>query len=270
MPINNKNQAKQNLETNITQSSDAYLTPNGSNKIKSPNLKNWLKDMLDWIFPVQSVPITSLIGKSPVVTAEDYGSIVWRELVPVGTIVCWAGTSDVPDGYLLCDGTSYLKSQYTALSGVIGIIYGGTETSPNFNVPNLKGRVPIGYDVSSNTEPVTNPTYNQKNYKGMGNTGGVDNVQLSQSELPIHEHSAGSYKTYVPSGYGFIKKSVVGDGNVTIGSNADSIGLGTEPNLVATPNSSNMPVSGNSGQIGGNQPHENRMPYIVLKYIIKY
>ena len=42
------------------------------------------------------------------------------------------------DGWLLCDGSSYLQSDYPALFECLGTKFGGNETS--FNVPDLRGR----------------------------------------------------------------------------------------------------------------------------------
>lgn len=57
---------------------------------------------------------------------------------PVGTIVPWSGEpGDVPRGWLACNGTALRKQSYPLLNKVIGTVYGGTETSTTFNLPNL-------------------------------------------------------------------------------------------------------------------------------------
>jgi microcystin-dependent protein len=60
---------------------------------------------------------------------------------PVGSLQAYAGAS-APTGWLMCDGTSYSTSVYPDLFSVLGYTYGGS--SGNFNVPDLRGRVPIG------------------------------------------------------------------------------------------------------------------------------
>lgn len=60
-----------------------------------------------------------------------------QNIVPIGTIEMWAGTvSNVPKGWLLCDGSSYSWSQYVDLRGVLGISYGGS-VDVSWNVPNM-------------------------------------------------------------------------------------------------------------------------------------
>ncbi len=62
--------------------------------------------------------------------------------VPVGTIVAFAGpASAIPDGWLLCDGTTLNSStnlEYSQLFNVIGITWGGTANT-DFRVPDLRG-----------------------------------------------------------------------------------------------------------------------------------
>lgn len=63
--------------------------------------------------------------------------------VPTGAILPWSTTlGGVPTGYLGCDGGSYSTTTYAALFAVIGYTFGGSGGS--FNVPNLKGRFPLG------------------------------------------------------------------------------------------------------------------------------
>ena len=72
--------------------------------------------------------------------------------VPVGAVFCVAKnghstSSGVPDGYLECDGSSKLKSQYQALYAVIGITYGGDAgATGSFNLPDLRGKFVRGFD----------------------------------------------------------------------------------------------------------------------------
>jgi microcystin-dependent protein len=54
-----------------------------------------------------------------------------------------AGYSAVPTGWLLCDGTSYLRATYPSLFSAIGTTYGSADGT-HFNVPNMVNAVPIG------------------------------------------------------------------------------------------------------------------------------
>jgi microcystin-dependent protein len=61
--------------------------------------------------------------------------------VSAGILLQFAG-STAPTGYLLCEGQSLLVDEYSALHGVIGYTYGGS--GANFNIPDLRSRIPVG------------------------------------------------------------------------------------------------------------------------------
>lgn len=75
----------------------------------------------------------------------------------IGTMMAWTGdgtvgklSSDLPKGWILCDGTTYNASRYPLLASMIGDTYGGTNFSgsfPNytgtFRVPDMSSRMPI-------------------------------------------------------------------------------------------------------------------------------
>jgi len=64
----------------------------------------------------------------------------------VGTIVPYAGSS-IPTGWLLCDGTAYSRGTYRTLYDAIGTTYGAPD-GVTFNVPDLRGRFPVGQAAS--------------------------------------------------------------------------------------------------------------------------
>lgn len=68
--------------------------------------------------------------------------------VPAGTILPFGGTSNtVPEGYLLCDGSSVLQAQYPGLFAAIGTSWGSADAT-HFNVPDLRGVFLRGVDGS--------------------------------------------------------------------------------------------------------------------------
>jgi hypothetical protein len=73
------------------------------------------------------------------------------EVSPVGQILPFAGSqTQVPDGHLLCDGSSYVTGGvHSDLFDVIGYTYGVSgDSSDFFRVPDLQGRFPLGVNVS--------------------------------------------------------------------------------------------------------------------------
>ena len=117
----------------------------------------------------------------------------------VGAIKPWTKTT-APDGYLLCDGAAVSRTTYADLFAVIGTTYGAGDSSTTFNVPQLQGKMPQGYDGNTynlagtggantvtvavtNNQAATNAT-NQS----VTITGSISNTSLTTAQLPSHTH----------------------------------------------------------------------------------
>ena len=99
--------------------------------------------------------------------------------VPTGVINPWAGVAgSPPTGWLLCDGTAVSRSTYSTLFGIVGTFYGVGDNSTTFNLPNLKGKVPVGLDDS------------QSEFNLLGETGGAKTHTLTIAEMPSHNHTS--------------------------------------------------------------------------------
>lgn len=69
---------------------------------------------------------------------------VWAQVapsLPPGTIAPFAGTSTVPDGYLLCNGAQVSRVTYADLFAAIGTSYGAGDGSSTFTLPDFRDRV---------------------------------------------------------------------------------------------------------------------------------
>lgn len=71
---------------------------------------------------------------------SDAGGI---EIVPAGTIVAF-GNASAPAGWKVCDDSAISRSTFARLFAVIGTGFGVGDGSANFNLPDLKDRVPLG------------------------------------------------------------------------------------------------------------------------------
>lgn len=99
---------------------------------------------------------------------------------PSGAILAWP-TATAPTGWLICDGQALSTTTYADLFAVVGYTYGGSGST--FNLPNMKGRVPVGLD-SAQTE-----------FDALGETGGAKTHTLTSSEMPGHTHGVGTLAT---------------------------------------------------------------------------
>ena len=171
--------------------------------------------------------------------------------VPVGTILSFGGDlSNLPEGWLLCDGGSYSQSEFADLFEVIGSSWGAT--GANFNVPDLRGFFLRGADGGAGNDPESS-TRTASN--SGGNTG--DNVGSVQDDaFQGHWHTIGE-----DSGEeGFTRGFVAGAGS---GSPA-----GTSPNNGFV----NRALSPVSDGVNGDPrtASETRPKNAYVNYIIKY
>lgn len=68
--------------------------------------------------------------------------------MPIGTIIPF-GSNNIPAGYLICDGSEVLKTDYPELYGVISNAFGTVTDSTKFKLPDLRNKFIQG--ANSNT-----------------------------------------------------------------------------------------------------------------------
>ena len=91
-------------------------------------------------------------------------TVAGLSVTPTGAIIMY-GASAQPTGWLLCNGQS--TSGYPALAAIVGA-----------NVPDLRGRAPIGYGQGSGL--INRPT--------IGAITGAETHTLTAAEIPGHNH----------------------------------------------------------------------------------
>tara|TARA_R100000808_G_scaffold134_1_gene989 strand:+ start:22265 stop:22708 length:444 start_codon:yes stop_codon:yes gene_type:complete len=67
-----------------------------------------------------------------------------QAVLPVGAVLPYAGHAAPGTDFLLCNGAAVSRTTYAKLFTVIGTHYGAGDGSTTFNVPDLRGRGPIG------------------------------------------------------------------------------------------------------------------------------
>lgn len=163
---------------------------------------------------------------------------------PYYSEIYMGGMNFAPRGYALCNGQILPISSNTALFSLLGTTYGGNGQT-TFALPDLRGRVPMHWGQG--------PGLSQRY---IGETGGSENVTLTNLQLPAHVH--GLVVNNDTTGM------VASGGNAFLNSKTES----GEP-VVASALSS--PATLNSGSItpsGGNQPHPNVQPFLCVSFYI--
>ncbi|MEO8493740.1 MAG: tail fiber protein [Planctomycetota bacterium] len=142
-----------------------------------------------------------------------------------------------PKGWAFCNGQILPLSQNTALFSLLGTTYGGNGQS-TFALPDMQGNAPM--------HPGQGPGLSLHD---LGEVGGTETVTLLTTEIPAHSHAA----------------------NMSI-----RPGDGLNPTGLAPGTGNNMYIDNNNNLVqlaalppaGGDQPHNNMMPYLTLNFNI--
>lgn len=94
--------------------------------------------------------------------------------VPPGTIISY-GNSNIPLGFLTCNGAEVSRSAYAALFTAMGTTYGAGNGSTTFNLPDFRGEFLRGWD----------------NSRGVDSGRGIGSAQ--GSTYPSHTHNTGNF-----------------------------------------------------------------------------
>lgn len=148
------------------------------------------------------------------------------------------GFNFAPAGWMLCQGQSMSIAENDVLFQLIGTTYGGDGQS-TFNLPDLSSRNPMhmgqGVGLSS---------------RQIGESGGVEDVTLTQQQLPVHSH--------VPAAN-------------TAGGTPDptnNVWGGFSGGFYAAQNPPSSQMANAVQPAGGSQPHDNMPPFLVVSFII--
>ena len=158
----------------------------------------------------------------------------------IGEIRMFAGNFP-PNGWAMCNGQPVPISQNDALFVLFGTMYGG-DGQETFNLPNLNGRIPLhngqGTGISQN--------YQQ------GEAAGVESVTLTTQQIPVHNHAFTASQNIAQNPQP--ADSVV----------AQSTNVKLYISDVAGAQLDNQAIQ----PVGGSQPHDNMMPYLVVGFIV--
>jgi len=160
----------------------------------------------------------------------------------LGEVRAWA-CNFAPYQWAFCQGQILPISQYSALFSLLGTYYGGNGTS-NFALPDLRGRVPMKYGQAPSGDVYS-----------LGEVAGSELITLISTTMPLHTHNV--FGTSVSGG-----AQNPADGGVL---GTDGRGAAFYATAVSLTN-----INQGTASIyqGGNQPHENRQPYLAINWCI--
>lgn len=153
------------------------------------------------------------------------------DTLPIGSIMPYPKAT-APENWLICDGSAVSRTDYSELFSAIGTTFGAGDGSTTFNLPNFKGKVPVGLDAEDT------------DFNEIGKVLGKKKHTLTVAEMPKHNHTS-PIDSFV---------------------NTDS-----QTNVVKGGHISNDSQGTNfaTSYAGSSKPHNNIQPSIVTNYIIK-
>ncbi len=194
--------------------------------------------------------------------------------VPSGSIVAFAGTT-APPGWMLCDGSAVSRTTNAALFAAIGTAFGPGDGVNTFNVPDLRGRVPVGQGTHaevnalgdsdglalasrrmSHRHTVADPGHGHT-ARDTGHSHGIND--------PGHAHGIHGYYTGGPGGFAAVAARWDGTNPDVGGCEGATTGISIQngtANVVVTNGTTGISV----GPAGAPQ---DLVPFDVVNYIIR-
>jgi microcystin-dependent protein len=180
-----------------------------------------------------------------------------------------------PSGWVRCNGQAIIVAQNPALYALIKNQFGGNNAT--FNVPDLRGRTIVGSTVTSAGPGL--------GYYPQGQTGGFEGITLLPTQMPVHTHTSiiananapvrGAITATVNAGTGtgnvgpagnYLGGTTANGDNFYTAANGVTLNAGTVSINATGLNATLTNVQAQIGNAGGNQSHENRMPYLAIQY----
>jgi microcystin-dependent protein len=188
--------------------------------------------------PADSLKIAKVTTDGSSVTAVSQANLtdtLQYALLPTGSIQLYAGQYDnIPNGWLLCDGSAISRTTYEKLFDIVGTQFGTGNGSSTFNLPDLRAKFPRG---ATNTADA-------------GATGGSDTHTLTVAEMPSHNHSHNHDYNKSSSTSGMIFSTPGSFGGFNAGSGVQQ-------------------TSTDATNTGGGGAHENRPAFLEVLYMIR-
>lgn len=166
-------------------------------------------------------------------------------IIPVGSASIFFGAS-APTGWLFCDGSAVSRTTYASLFTAIGTTYGVGNGTTTFNLPDLRGRIPMGAGTgtregASGSGVISGGT--ALTARSIGEWGGEETHLLTGNESGIQAHAHS------------ISLGAAGSSSTTVASTNNAAG-----------------TAGTTASQSGSaiDEHNNIQPFLVVNVIVKY
>ena len=164
----------------------------------------------------------------------------------LGMIIIFGGNFQI-NGWAFCNGQLLSIAQNTALFSLLGTTYGGNGQT-TFGLPNLQGRVPVGFGQGPGLSPYS-----------LGQVGGTETVTMQINQMPAHTHIAQLQATSTAAASGAPNGALLATQPRSGGVNVYAAGTADTP---MSSSAIQVSVTGNT------QPIPNLQPYLAINYLI--
>ena len=158
-----------------------------------------------------------------------------------------------PRGFALCSGQLLPISQNDALFALIGTTYGG-DGQVTFGLPDLRGRIPLHQGQGPG-----------RTNRVIGELAGTETVTLISTQMPVHSHQPVA-NNVDPTNDAPAATTMPCRPKQAVGGNSAT--LYTDPTKTPAAGDLKPMLAGIIGNAGGNQPHDNMMPFLCISFVI--
>jgi microcystin-dependent protein len=238
------------LDANDNKVVNAIMDPRAADPAVLSAGKVWFRtDLKQLCFydgtAVQRISLTALAGTAPVGQVAQFGGAA------------------APAGWVLCDGSAVSRAAYPDLFAVIGTTFGAGDGATTFNVPNFKGRTPVGVGTATATGATAHT---------LGQLAGEETHTMTVAEMVAHNH--GGLTGAADRSLDHLHSAGAGGGNFFKDGGGDGVG-----NVAPGNGYNKWPWTGamdrsidhlhSIGSQGSTAAANNMQPYLGINFIIK-
>jgi microcystin-dependent protein len=155
-----------------------------------------------------------------------------------------------PRGWAMCNGEMLPIIQNQALFSLLGTTYGGNG-STNFALPDLRGRVAMGWNGSNN----------------LAEKVGTESDTVNLAQMPTHNHTLHAATSATPTN-NVADPAPANSRSLAESSGQQSPGGPFSVQMYSSAQPNSVLGAGSVSNIGGSQAHNNMQPYLALNYCI--
>lgn len=220
--------------------------------------------------PSVELPAGVLVEGTPYLATYNNTDAVWYlhsfygnpYIIPIGAFMPYGGSTAPNSSFVLPYGQAVSRTTYASLFSIFSTTYGAGDGSTTFNIPDMRGRVPVGKDDMGGVA-ASRITSGGSGLDGtsLGAADGEETHTLVTAEMPSHNH------TLTDPGH---THSVSHNANYSTGTLVNRAGSETAPYVGGATISI---VSSQTGitlaSTGGGGAHNNVQPSIIMNYLLR-